>query len=81
MYHVHMDIAQMIGGAVSRTLEQRGMTVKDLSLATDIPYSTLRRRVLGIDEFGFSELARVGDALGVRPSSFIPPQFQEQVAS
>lgn len=81
MYHIHMDIAKDLGGAVSRNLEQRRLTVQDLHKMTDIPYTTLRRKVRGLDEFKFSELLLISEALGVHPSDLVPSFFKERVSA
>lgn len=78
-YYVYMDIAQDLGGAVARHLEVRRMTVQDLHRITDIPYTTLRRKVRGLDEFRFSELLLIAEALGIRPSALVPAAFREKV--
>lgn len=81
MYYEHMDIAELLGGSVARQLEAKRLTVQDLHRMTDIPYTTLRRKVRGLDEFRFSELVLVAEALGIKPSDLVPTVFKEQVSA
>jgi lambda repressor-like predicted transcriptional regulator len=70
------DITRRVRAAIKTT----GMTVPALARVTGIPELTLRSRLTGAREFGFSEIALIARALDVLPSELTPDDFKAEAA-
>ena len=57
--------------AVRDAIEESGMSIKELSEHTFIPYASLHRKLLGRYEFNVSELYSVASALDREVSDFL----------
>jgi transcriptional regulator with XRE-family HTH domain len=60
-----------IGARVAETRDKNGATNAGLAEATGIPRSTLIRSLKGLRPFRVTELARLGDVLGVPYAEFL----------
>jgi transcriptional regulator with XRE-family HTH domain len=59
--HPHRAFAEKVDTSRSTA----GISVLKLAELTDIPKSTLQRKLKGVDEFTAGQLARIASALGV----------------
>lgn len=67
-------------------LVEEAMTTADRSMKwtadrAGIANATFRRKVRGGGDFTVSEVARIGQALGVHPAELLPAEFRTAVAA
>lgn len=60
-----------VAESVTRRMEEQGESILSLSNKTGIPYSTLRRRCLGLKTFTVDDLAAIGLVLDLDPADFL----------
>ena len=69
------NATEWTAAAIRDAIRATGRTKVAISEETGIPYPTLNRKVAGKGDFTLSELLSIADAIGVHPSTFVPPQF------
>lgn len=74
MYNLNESIAQQVQYALDNDKRSK----RWLSDITDIPYSTLNRKMSAHAEFRFSELLAIAEALRISPEKFLPKGFFAQ---
>lgn len=67
--------SKALAGEIRARLARAGQTQIELSAASGIPISKLRRRLSGEAKFSVDELAAIADALGVHSAELIPGRF------
>ena len=74
------DTGSHFGGQVAARLKAAGYTLRDVSAATDIPLTTLHRRLRSQSmAFTLGELTRIAALLGTSASALVSA-FEEQAA-
>lgn len=66
-----MDTKEATAGRVAAAVKAAGITRRDLSDRSGIPYTTLFRKINGYTSFNLEELAAVARVLEVQPSSLV----------
>jgi len=59
-----------LGRRVDALRTDKGVTVQQLAAETQIPFTTLQRRLAGDGRLTVTELRRISSTLGVTPSSW-----------
>lgn len=70
---------QEVAGKVAAAILASGLSRRSVADAAGIPPTTFGRKLKGLVEFTFSELLRIADALGVKPSAFTPTAFDPRL--
>src|SRR6218665_2855688 len=70
---MNMHNARWTSLAVADVLHSSGRTIRSVAEETEIPYSTLRRKLASESAFTLSELYLLAGCLGVTPSRFLRP--------
>jgi len=75
------DIRREVADKVAAAMGRAEVSKLRLAEVTGIPYSTLGRKLNGRGEFTFEELYLIAEALGERPSSFVPSVFEARAVA
>lgn len=75
------NINAEVAGLVARAMVEKDISRLRLAEETGIPYTTLKRKLLGGTSFTFDELYHIATALGASPSQFIPSAFADSAAA
>lgn len=70
-----------VAGLVAQELQKQSRSVRSLSEAADIPYTTLTRKLRGRTDIGANEIVIIAEALGVHPSAITPQILKSESAS
>jgi len=70
-YGVHMDTTEATAERVRTHVDTAGITRRELSEGSGIPYTTLYRKLNGQSPFTIPEIAAVAAVLGVQPSTLV----------
>ncbi|PDQ36029.1 MAG: hypothetical protein B5766_02490 [Candidatus Lumbricidophila eiseniae] len=76
---MNMHNARWTSLAVADVLHSSGRTIRSVAEETEIPYSTLRRKLASESAFTLSELYLLAGCLGVTPSRFLRPDSRAPV--
>ncbi|MFS0854583.1 helix-turn-helix domain-containing protein [Microbacterium sp. 179-I 3D4 NHS] len=63
----------LVAEAVADALQGEKRSKRWLARRSEIPLSTLRRKMQGKADFTVTEIARIAEALEVSPASLLPP--------
>src|SRR6218665_3793761 len=77
--YMNMHNARWTSLAVADVLHSSGRTIRSVAEETEIPYSTLRRKLASESAFTLSELYLLAGCLGVTPSRFLRPDSRAPV--
>ena len=72
-------ITQEVAGKVAAAILESGISKRSVSEAAGIPATTFGRKIKGHVEFTFSELIRIAEVIGVKPSEFTPTAFDARI--
>jgi hypothetical protein len=72
----NQEITDWTARAVAQAILVSGKSKLAVSDATDIPRTSLHRKLKGTGEFTMSELYRIAVFIGVHPHTFEPPVFR-----
>lgn len=76
-----LTTTQRVAAAVAQALDAAEASLNATAIATDIPYSTLRRKVRGAGDFTLPELLAIAEHVGVNPSVFFDAALHETSAA
>lgn len=68
-------IAERTAQAVSQVMVNAGFSRLKLAEATGIPYTTLKRKLLGVTPFDVREVYLIARALSVPAADLLPDEF------
>lgn len=69
------DIAERSGNLVAERMAAAGITKQQLAEKSGIPYSTLGRRINGVQAFNLAELEAIARVLKISPTALLPEDF------
>jgi lambda repressor-like predicted transcriptional regulator len=72
-----MTTNQTTASLIAEALERAERSVSWVAEKAGMAPSTLRRKLRGTRDFTTGEVASIADALGVSPSSLLPPEFRD----
>lgn len=70
-----MDINKETSQAVQRAIELSGMTQLFISAQTNIPRTTLQRRLSGETSWTLAEIDSIAKLLNMKPAELVPHRF------